>query len=136
MFKRKKEDEIYMKEQNFTIWLNSVRLDLYREVRKACLPSILKDRLMTAISDMSLLNVTESSLLVDCGRLDGGRIRATNKIVVCKRNRRLLLHELVHSVQGTEYDAEMVELRVLPNEATPPTPDDYVKFKAEGTKYF
>ena len=47
------------------------------------------------------------------------------------RNRRaaLMLHELIHSVGGTELDAEAIERWAYPDDVTGPTEEDHVMFQ-------
>jgi hypothetical protein len=115
-------------------WLASVRGDMWSRVYNTDISTDLKNKLLSAIDEMHEGPIQSSSELVDCARLDGGRVRSTNQIILCTKSKITLLHELVHTIGGTERDAEDIEAVVYPTEYTEPTIDDYEKFITEGRK--
>jgi hypothetical protein len=113
-------------------WLASIRGDMWSRVYNTDISADLKNQLLSAIDEMHEGQILSRHELVDCDGLDGGRIRSTNQIILCWKSRVTLLHELVHSIGGTERDSEDIEAAVYPTEYTEPTSDDYEKFGKEG----
>lgn len=52
-----------------------------------------------------------------------------------RRRAALMLHELVHSIGGTELDSEAIEAWVFPDVTSAPTKDDKCLFRTESGRY-
>lgn len=95
---------------------------------------------------VDLLNDPHRTLIIKCGRGRSCRGKRgffeprRDRVVICDLDHgpAVLAHELGHAVGGSELDAEWIEnlLFDASEGAVPPTPDDYPKFRQQGSVFF
>lgn len=92
------------------------------------------------------LRAASDNVVWTCGALSSGAVGQTsgNEITItpdafssgAQRLEAIVFHEMIHSCGGTELDSEAFENLCYRNAgATPPTPDDFPKFRDDGGRW-